>query len=407
MADISTEINAIRTARYGEEVRGSIVDALTAVNDQVEADETSAGASATAAAESAAAAAATADGLVDTLEEIKDVEENIEDAEAARVSAESDRVVAEAARVTAEQARSDAASGYVNQCAEYTNQARQYASSDNAMLSQSWAIGGTGTRYGEDSNNAKYWAEVAAQVVTEGGVASFNGRTGNVSPVAGDYDSTQITRGSGTVETALSAIEAELDSIETADTATNTVTFTSGDETDTSQISSWAAVTKLDTGETHATLFGKISTMFKNIRYLYKMLGTTSISGIGDSTVTGAISTLNGNLNTFIGKFAFGGRTSPFSAYQGRIDNFTIEQWKVDRVIFIQGAFRTTQAISAGAALATGGTSPLYNFNMPLLGMQNNTPQTLYINGTGSICAAESIPSNVYVNFTGVYIASA
>lgn len=29
----------------------------------------------------------------------------------------------------------------------------------NAALSQSWAVGGTGTREGEDENNAKYWAE--------------------------------------------------------------------------------------------------------------------------------------------------------------------------------------------------------------------------------------------------------
>lgn len=34
-------------------------------------------------------------------------------------------------------------------------------SSTQATLSRSWAVGGTGSRTGEDTNNAKYWAEVA------------------------------------------------------------------------------------------------------------------------------------------------------------------------------------------------------------------------------------------------------
>lgn len=34
----------------------------------------------------------------------------------------------------------------------------------SATLSKSWAVGGTGTRDGEDTNNAKYWAEQAQQV---------------------------------------------------------------------------------------------------------------------------------------------------------------------------------------------------------------------------------------------------
>lgn len=36
--------------------------------------------------------------------------------------------------------------------------------------------------------------------------------------------------------------------------------------------------------------------MFKNVRYLYKMLGTTDISKIGNGTCTGAISSLNSGL---------------------------------------------------------------------------------------------------------------
>lgn len=36
------------------------------------------------------------------------------------------------------------------------------SANSDAKLSESWAVGGTGTRSGEDTNNAKYWAEQAA-----------------------------------------------------------------------------------------------------------------------------------------------------------------------------------------------------------------------------------------------------
>ncbi len=208
MADISQQINAINSARYGEEVRGSIVTALTAVNDQVEADETSAGASATAAAASAAEAQAAEANLASAIAAAEQTEEDIEAAEALRVTAEQGRVDAENARVTAEAARADAATNYVAQAQAAAAQAQQYASSDYVKTAQSWAIGGTSSRYGEDTNNAKYWAEIAAEVVTEGGVGSFNGRTGQVLPETGDYDTTMISRGTGSAESALAAIEA-------------------------------------------------------------------------------------------------------------------------------------------------------------------------------------------------------
>lgn len=56
---------------------------------------------------------------------------------------------------------------------------------------QSWAVGGTGTRPGEDTDNAKYWAEQAAQAAG-GGVISFNGRTGTVMPQKDDYTAEDV-----------------------------------------------------------------------------------------------------------------------------------------------------------------------------------------------------------------------
>lgn len=79
------------------------------------------------------------------------------------------------------------------------------------------------------------------------------------------------------------------------DTANNIVSFTSSDVAD-GLTSAWTTVSKLSSGEKHSSIFAKVSQMFKNVRYLYKMLGTTDISKIGNGTCTGAISSLNSSL---------------------------------------------------------------------------------------------------------------
>ena len=284
MANIKPYTDQISSARYGEEVRGSIVNALTAMNNQISDDTASAGAYAQDAAASAASADTTAEGLVDTLAEFETKITAFDTAESLRVTAEQNRATAEQARAVAELARENEETGYVAQARGYAEQAAQHASSDNARLSESWAIGGTGVRYGEDisnskyfsdqsqawatggtngtpsatnnakywsdqsearanergtywndqlaitgqswteggtgtrqgedTNNAKYWSEQAyhwyeeaGEVVTEGGVTSFNGRNGIVVPTSGDYTASMIPRGTGTVDSSLTTIE--------------------------------------------------------------------------------------------------------------------------------------------------------------------------------------------------------
>ena len=76
-----------------------------------------------------------------------------------------------------------------------------------------------------------------------------------------------------------------------------TTTFTSGDS---ANATAWTDVGLLTSGEKHSSLFQKVATMFKNIRYLYHMLGTADISTLGEGanigTVTGALSKLNSDL---------------------------------------------------------------------------------------------------------------
>lgn len=79
-----------------------------------------------------------------------------------------------------------------------------------------------------------------------------------------------------------------------SDSYQNTVKFTSNDST----IGDSTAPSLLKSGETHASIFSKVSTIFKNVRWLLSKMGTTDISSLGDGTVTGALSTLNSNIGT-------------------------------------------------------------------------------------------------------------
>ena len=96
----------------------------------------------------------------------------------------------------------------------------------------------------------------------------------------------------------MDTIDAQL-AAPTGDSADSTTTFTTSDTADGSA-SSWTNVPALTSGETHKSLFAKMSQMFKNIRFLYKLLGTTDISSIGNGTVTGGLSSLNDSLSLAI-----------------------------------------------------------------------------------------------------------
>ena len=70
--------------------------------------------------------------------------------------------------------------------------------------------------------------------------------------------------------------------------------FTSNDA---ASPSSWTAANAITTSDTNSTIFSKVTTMIKNVRWLYSKLGTTDFSATGQSTVTGALSALQSGLN--------------------------------------------------------------------------------------------------------------
>jgi hypothetical protein len=149
--------------------------------------------------------------------------------ENATIQAESAQASASAASesATAASASKDSASEYATNAATQADNAESYASeastsannastsatnaNDYAITSKSWAVGGTSTRDGEDTNNAKYWSQVAAGAAA-GGVVTFNGRNGAVVPQSGDYSASLISRGTSDVGTDLTKIETDLSS---------------------------------------------------------------------------------------------------------------------------------------------------------------------------------------------------
>lgn len=93
---------------------------------------------------------------------------------------------------------------------------------------------------------------------------------------------------------------AAADAVADADLTDNTVAFTSGDA---ASPTGWTAVDVLTSGLSLKTLLNRISTMIKNVRYIWSKIGTASM-GTTATTITGAIaehetdiSGLNSNLN--------------------------------------------------------------------------------------------------------------
>lgn len=57
-----------------------------------------------------------------------------------------------------------------------------------------------------------------------------------------------------------------------------------------------STLSELQSGEALSTTFGKIKLAIKNVINIVKLMGTTSISAIGDGTVTGGLKAINSNL---------------------------------------------------------------------------------------------------------------
>lgn len=174
------------------QVQSAAAQSAQAAKDAQTAAETAQGKAETAqgAAETAQAAAETAQGKAETAQSKAETARDA--AKAAQSAAQTAQGKAETAQSKAEDAQG-AAEASAAAAAEYESGAKSAAVTATAggNMAKSWAVGGTGTREGEDTDNAKYWAK-AAQGAAGGGVTSFNGRSGAVAPKSGDYTAAMV-----------------------------------------------------------------------------------------------------------------------------------------------------------------------------------------------------------------------
>lgn len=96
---------------------------------------------------------------------------------------------------------------------------------------------------------------------------------------------------------------AAADAVADADLTDNTVAFTSGDA---ASPTGWTAVGVLTSGLSLKTLLNRISTMVKNVRYIWSKIGTASM-GTTATTITGAIAEHESDISTLNSKTADSG----------------------------------------------------------------------------------------------------
>ena len=170
--------------------------------------------------------------------------------------------------------------------------ASAYAQSANAksVLAESYAVGGTGTREGEDTDNAKYYMEQAKQQT--GGIPT------KVSELENDAGYIKKTVSDLTNYYDKNDVDKKIDAIPKTD-LTNYLTKTGDGSNLTAAFEEAITLEELTTGEKLSSILGKIKLAVKNLKSLISLIGTTDISNIGDGTVTGGLSDVNSKLGNF------------------------------------------------------------------------------------------------------------
>lgn len=171
--------------------------------------------------------------------------------------------------------------------------ASAYAQSANAksVLAESYAIGGTGTREGEDTDNAKYYME-QAKLQTGGIPTKVSELENDAEYITKDVDNLTNYYDKTTTDQKLANIDLTDYLKKTGDASNTTVTFIEPTE-----------LTQPTAGEKLGGIIGKVSLAIKNIKTLITLIGNTDISSIGNGTVTGAISDVNGKLSNLENDF--------------------------------------------------------------------------------------------------------
>lgn len=296
------------------------------------------------------------------------------------------------------------------------------AAASSAIMAESFASGGTGARENEDVDNAKYYFEQAKDIskgmnglIPMGTITfaelsnednqvdkfmfnisenfttddTFREGAGHEYPAGVNVYRTSDGYWDCLAGNFVAGVKGAKESIyregfvvltpenigalpEDGDSAENTVTYTSGDAVDSEDNSlAWTDVAVLESGEKHSSLWAKVSTMFKNVRYLFKALGSTDISGIGDGTCTGAISTLNTDLKNVKSGYAYAG-TKFASGTVSRFPYIIKNGW-----CFVTLEATPSSDVANGDVVGTGLPTPAITTYLTLQATSGNYPAKL------------------------------
>lgn len=171
---------------------------------------------------------------------------------------------------------------------------------------------------------------------------------------------------------------AAADAVADADLTDNTVAFTSGDA---ASPTAWTSVSQITTNSTLATLFNRISTMVKNVRYLWNLIGSSSFSNVASTlsgaigntaltttaqTLSGAIAEHESDISTLNGKSIRVALSSATSAIT--VTSAYLVSDPVRKTIRIYIAFRSASDISSSTTIVNIPSNYRPAGNMPLIG---------------------------------------
>ena len=158
--------------------------------------------------------------------------------------------------------------------------AAAFAQSANAksVLAESYAVGGTGTREGEDKDNAKYYMEQA------------KAQTGGIPTKLSELENDE---GFATEK----YVNQKIEEIPTPDLSKYLTKSGDGSEL-TTTFSEPEELEELTAGEKLSASMGKLKLAIKNLKKLITLIGSKDISGLSDDgTVTGGLAAVNSKLN--------------------------------------------------------------------------------------------------------------
>ena len=282
-------------------------------------------------------------------------------------------------------------------------------SHDNAENSEAWAQGTRGGVPVEPTDptyehNAEYWAHQAESAAS--GVSTFNGRSGSVLPMAGDYDSEKILLASAlhiggeTQNNVQEALEALVDDGGAGHTILNglgqempqrkNLRFAGANLSDDAQndttnvtITGGSGGSTITVTTIETTLYGETVTITDGTSTFTGVFDNSGVCVIDGVTATGTLTVTSGGASRTLNAPYFGNYTVALSFWSATI-NVSTDPDVVSAIVKKDGVQIDTISFSAGSGVYVADSTGAYTFTATVGGIDftsptvNVTQQTAY-----------------------------